>query len=99
MKTEYLKTLWMLRFQKIRKNEEEAAWKYQEMFNRCLFEFGKDELILPLLGQLVREERAHEKLAEELMAASKNEGAAIKKKQDTHRMAEANRAFAHFARR
>ncbi len=38
------------------------------------------------------------KLAEELVAASKNEGAAIKKKQDTHRMAEANRAFAHFAR-
>ena len=40
-----------------------------------------------------------EKLAEELIAASKNEGAAVKKKQDTHRMAEANRAFAHFARR
>jgi small subunit ribosomal protein S7 len=39
-----------------------------------------------------------EKLAAELIAASKNEGAAIKKKQDTHRMAEANRAFAHFAR-
>lgn len=39
-----------------------------------------------------------EKLAEELLAASKNEGNAIKKKQDTHRMAEANRAFAHFAR-
>jgi small subunit ribosomal protein S7 len=38
------------------------------------------------------------KLAEELIAASKNEGAAIKKKQDMHRMAEANRAFAHFAR-
>ena len=38
------------------------------------------------------------KLAEELIAASKNEGNAIKKKQDTHRMAEANRAFAHFAR-
>jgi small subunit ribosomal protein S7 len=38
-----------------------------------------------------------EKLAEELMAASKNEGAAVKKKIDTHRMAEANRAFAHFA--
>ncbi|MEK7192193.1 MAG: 30S ribosomal protein S7 [Patescibacteria group bacterium] len=37
------------------------------------------------------------KLAEELLAAAKNEGAAIKKKQDTHRMAEANRAFAHFA--
>lgn len=39
------------------------------------------------------------KLALELIAASKNEGAAIKKKQDTHRMAEANRAFAHFAKR
>lgn len=38
------------------------------------------------------------KLAEELLAASKNEGAAIKKKQNVHRMAEANRAFAHFAR-
>ncbi|OGE83051.1 MAG: 30S ribosomal protein S7 [Candidatus Doudnabacteria bacterium RIFCSPHIGHO2_01_FULL_49_9] len=38
------------------------------------------------------------KLAEEIMAANKNEGAAIKKKIDTHKMAEANRAFAHFAR-
>jgi small subunit ribosomal protein S7 len=37
-----------------------------------------------------------EKLAEELIAAANNEGAAIKKKDDTHRMAEANRAFAHF---
>lgn len=39
----------------------------------------------------------YEKLAEELVAASKNEGAAAKKKIDTHRMAEANKAFAHFA--
>ncbi|MBU1179570.1 30S ribosomal protein S7 [Patescibacteria group bacterium] len=39
-----------------------------------------------------------ERLAEELMSASKNEGAAIKKKEDVQRMAEANRAFAHFAR-
>ena len=38
-----------------------------------------------------------EKLAEELISASKNEGVAVKKKVDTHRMAEANRAFAHFA--
>jgi small subunit ribosomal protein S7 len=38
------------------------------------------------------------KLTEEIIAASKNEGAAIKKKQNIHRMAEANRAFAHFAR-
>ncbi len=39
-----------------------------------------------------------EKLAEEIILAAKNEGAAIKKKQDTHRMAEANRAFASFLR-
>lgn len=37
-----------------------------------------------------------ENLADELMQASNNEGAAIKKREDTHRMAEANRAFAHF---
>ena len=36
------------------------------------------------------------KLSAELMAAYKEEGAAYKKKQDTHRMAEANKAFAHF---
>jgi len=39
------------------------------------------------------------KLAEELILASKNEGPAIKKKLDIHRMAEANKAFAHFLRR
>lgn len=39
-----------------------------------------------------------EKLAAELMAAAKGEGAAVKRKEDTHRMAEANRAFAHFRR-
>lgn len=37
------------------------------------------------------------KLADEIIAASKNEGEAIKKKDTTHRMAEANKAFAHFA--
>ncbi len=37
-----------------------------------------------------------EKLAAELIAAAKGEGAAVKRKEDTHRMAEANRAFAHF---
>jgi len=38
------------------------------------------------------------RLAEEIVAAAQNEGAAIKKKQDMHRMAEANRAFASFIR-
>jgi small subunit ribosomal protein S7 len=37
-----------------------------------------------------------ERLANEFMAAFKNEGASVKKKEDTHRMAEANKAFAHF---
>jgi small subunit ribosomal protein S7 len=37
-----------------------------------------------------------DKLAGEIVAASKGEGAAFKKKEDTHRMAEANKAFAHF---
>jgi small subunit ribosomal protein S7 len=37
-----------------------------------------------------------DKLANEIVAASKGEGAAFKKKEDTHRMAEANKAFSHF---
>ncbi len=37
-----------------------------------------------------------ERLAAELLGASRNEGASIKKKEDTHRMAEANKAFAHY---
>lgn len=39
-----------------------------------------------------------ERLASELVAASKKEGAAMKKREDVHRMAEANRAFSHFSR-
>lgn len=42
------------------------------------------------------EKTMHERLAGEIMAASKGEGAAVKKKDDTHRMAEANKAFSHF---
>lgn len=42
------------------------------------------------------EKTMQDKLAAELLAASKGEGAAIKKKDDTHRMAEANKAFSHF---
>ena len=42
------------------------------------------------------EHSMQECLASELVAASKNEGGAIKKKEDTHRMAEANKAFAHY---
>ncbi len=39
----------------------------------------------------------HKALANELILAKKEEGNAVKKKEDTHKMAEANRAFAHFA--
>ncbi|MFA5001043.1 MAG: 30S ribosomal protein S7 [Candidatus Paceibacterota bacterium] len=38
-----------------------------------------------------------DKLADEIMAAAKNEGEAVKKRENVHKMAEANRAFAHFA--
>ena len=43
-----------------------------------------------------REKDMAERLAAELILASKGEGESIKKKEDTHRMAEANRAFAHY---
>ncbi|MEX2013778.1 MAG: 30S ribosomal protein S7 [Parcubacteria group bacterium] len=39
----------------------------------------------------------HQKLAEEIIAASNNEGDAVRKRENTHKMAEANKAFAHFA--
>ena len=39
----------------------------------------------------------HKKLAEELLLAAKNEGDAVKKRENVHKMAEANKAFAHFA--
>jgi small subunit ribosomal protein S7 len=42
------------------------------------------------------EKSMRDKLAGEIIAASKGEGAAVKKKDDTHRMAEANKAFSHF---
>jgi small subunit ribosomal protein S7 len=38
-----------------------------------------------------------EKLAAEIISASKNEGEAVRKRENTHKMAEANKAFAHFA--
>lgn len=43
-----------------------------------------------------RDKSMSQKIAAELMAAAKGEGSSVKKKEDTHRMAEANKAFAHF---
>ena len=47
-------------------------------------------------ARLRHEKTMTEKLAGEIIAASKGEGASVKKKDDTHRMAEANKAFSHF---
>ncbi|MDX9791441.1 MAG: 30S ribosomal protein S7 [Candidatus Kapaibacterium sp.] len=43
-----------------------------------------------------RDKNMSQRLAAEFMAASKGEGSAVKKREDTHKMAEANKAFAHF---
>ena len=53
---------------------------------RWLISFSRDR----------NEKSMSEKLAAEVVAASKGEGNAVKKKEDTHRMAEANKAFAHY---
>ena len=47
-------------------------------------------------ARLRGEKTMEDRLASEIIAASKGEGAAVKKKDDMHRMAEANKAFAHF---
>lgn len=67
MKNEYLKTLWMLRFEKLRKNEEDAAWDYQELYDKCFPIFGSNDEAVKLLQQLSKEERTHAALADELI--------------------------------
>ncbi len=47
-------------------------------------------------ARLRNERNMDDRLAQEIMAAAKGEGTAVKKKEDTHKMAEANKAFAHF---
>ena len=67
-----LKTLWFLRFEKMKKTEEEAAWGYQEIMDECLVAFGPESPIVRKLQQLVKEERMHERLAEELVSLCKD---------------------------
>jgi len=60
----------------------------------------QQSLAIRWLLQSVREKKGratHEKLAEEVVAAYKREGAAVTKRDNVHRMADANKAFAHFA--
>jgi len=59
----------------------------------------RNALTLRWLILYARQRTGHtfeEKLAEEVLAASRNEGGAVKKREDTHKMAEANKAFAHY---
>lgn len=59
----------------------------------------QESLAIRWLIQYARERSEHtmeERLAQELIEASNNKGGAIKKREDVHRMAEANRAFAHY---
>ena len=60
----------------------------------------KDALSMKWIIEAARAKKGKpiaEKLAEEIIAASKNEGEAVKKRENVHKMAEANKAFAHFA--
>jgi small subunit ribosomal protein S7 len=73
-----------------------AAYQVPMQVNRN----RQQSLAIRWLLQAVREKKGratHEKLAEELMAAYKREGAAVAKRENVHRMADANKAFAHFA--
>ena len=59
----------------------------------------KESLAIKWLIRIARgrsEYRMEDRLAQEIIAASRNEGGAIKKREEVHKMAEANRAFAHF---
>ncbi len=73
-----------------------AAYQVPMQVNRN----RQQSLAIRWLLQSVREKKGratHEKLADEIIAASKREGAAVTKRDNVHRMAEANKAFAHFA--
>ena len=67
-----------------------------QIFNRI----RQQSLAIRWILMAVREKKgraSHEKLADELMAAYKREGAAVSRRDNVHRMADANKAFAHFA--
>jgi small subunit ribosomal protein S7 len=73
-----------------------AAYQVPMQVNRN----RQQSLAIRWLLLAIREKKGrptHEKLAEELMAAYKREGAAVSRRENVHRMADANKAFAHFA--
>lgn len=73
-----------------------AAYQVQMQVNRN----RQQSLGIRWVLQAVRDKKGrptHQKLAEEIIAAYKREGAAVTKRENVHRMADANKAFAHFA--
>jgi len=73
-----------------------AAYQVPMQVNRN----RQQSLAIRWILQAVREKKGratHEKLAEELISAFNREGAAVSKRENVHRMADANKAFAHFA--
>lgn len=73
-----------------------AAYQVPMQVNRN----RQQSLAIRWILQSVRDKKGratHEKLAEEIIAAYKREGAAVTKRENVHRMADANKAFAHFA--
>ncbi len=73
-----------------------AAYQVPMQVNRV----RQQSLAIRWILMAVREKKgrgSHEKLAEELLAAYKREGTAVTKRDNVHRMADANKAFAHFA--
>ena len=73
-----------------------AAYQVPMQVNRA----RQQSLAIRWLLQAVRDKKGravHKKLADELLAAYRKEGAAMSKRENTHRMADANKAFSHFA--
>ncbi len=73
-----------------------ASYQVPMQVNRA----RQQSLAIRWILQAVREKKGramHKKLAEELLAAYRKEGTAMSRRENTHRMADANKAFAHFA--
>lgn len=73
-----------------------ASYQVPMQVNRA----RQQSLAIRWLLQAVRDKKGrsiHQKLADELLAAYRKEGAAMSRRENTHRMAEANKAFSHFA--
>ena len=64
---EYLKSLWTLRFEKMKSLESNSAWTYQEMLDECLSDSETDTKVVGILQMLIKEEKQHTRIAEELL--------------------------------